>query len=54
MKVGGGSKIVEKNKSRKGVEKNRKIRCVEYSTVGYKVVTTFIIIFKMCRRKSMQ
>jgi hypothetical protein len=35
MKVGGGSIIVEKNKSRRGVEKNKKKRCVEYSIFGY-------------------
>jgi len=50
MKVG-GSKIVENNRSRRGVEKSRKTS-VEYSTVGYKVITTFIIIFKMCKRES--
>jgi hypothetical protein len=50
MKVGGGSILVEKNKSRKGVEKNIK-RSVEYSIVGCKVVIAFIIIFGMCRRE---
>jgi hypothetical protein len=29
MKAGGGSKIVEKNKSRKGVQNSREKRCVE-------------------------
>ncbi len=43
------SKIVEKNKSRRGVEKSRE-RNVEYLAVGYKVVITFIIIFEMCRK----
>jgi hypothetical protein len=42
-KVGRGSKIVEKNRSRRGVEKSRE-RSVEYSTVGCKVAITFIII----------
>jgi hypothetical protein len=51
MKVGGRSKIIEKNKSRRGVEKSRERRCVEYSTIGCKVVATVIIIFKMCRRE---
>jgi hypothetical protein len=51
MKVGGGSGIVEKNKSKRGVEKSRERRCVEYSTIGYKVAFTFIIIFRMCRRE---
>ncbi len=51
MKVGGGSGIIEKNKNRKGVEKSRERRSVEYSIVGYKVITAFIIIFKMCRRE---
>jgi hypothetical protein len=50
MKVGGGSEIVEKNRSRRGVEKNKK-RIVEYSAIGYKVTVTFIIMFKMCRRE---
>jgi hypothetical protein len=40
-------KIVEKNRSRRGVEKNR-YRNVEYSTVGCKVTVAFIIIFRMC------
>jgi hypothetical protein len=48
MKVGGGSEIVEKNRSRRGVEKSRE-RSVEYSAIGYKVTITFIIMFKMCR-----
>ncbi len=51
MKVGGGSGIVEKNKSRRRVEKSREKRCVEYSTVGCKVAFTFIIIFRMCKRE---
>jgi hypothetical protein len=33
------SEIVEKNKSKRGVEKSRKKKNVEYSAVGYKVVT---------------
>jgi hypothetical protein len=51
MKVGGGSRIVKNNTSRKGVEKNRERRSVEYSTVGCKVIDVFIIIFGMCRRE---
>jgi len=51
MKAGGGNGIVEKNKSRRGVENNRKRRLVEYSTVGYKVVATFIINIGMCKRE---
>jgi hypothetical protein len=54
MKARGGSKIVEKNKSRRGVEKSRKRRHVEYSAVGCEVVVAFIIIFRMCRRKNIQ
>ncbi len=50
MKAGRGSGIVEKNRSKKGVEKSRE-KSVEYSTVGYKVTATFIIIFRMCRRE---
>jgi hypothetical protein len=54
MKVGGGSGIVEKNKSKKGVEKSKKRRRVEYLAVDCKVVATFIIIFGMCIRKNVQ
>jgi hypothetical protein len=54
MKVGGGSKIVEKNRSKRGVEKSKERRCVEYSIIGCKVVATFMIIFGMCRRKNVQ
>jgi hypothetical protein len=50
MKARGGSGIVEKNKSRRGVEKSKK-KNVEYSVIGYKVIVTFIIIFGMCRRE---
>jgi hypothetical protein len=50
MKAGRGSGIVEKNRSKKGVEKSRE-KSVEYSTVGYKVTATFIIIFRRCRRE---
>jgi hypothetical protein len=51
MKVGRRSKIVEKNRSRRGVAKSSEKRCVEYSTIGCDVVIAFIIIFKMCRRE---
>jgi len=51
MKAGGGSEIIEKNKSRKGVEKSRKRRHVEYSIVDYTITITFIIIFGMCKRE---
>ncbi len=51
-KVGGGSGIVEKNKIRKGVKKSRE-KNVEYSAIGYKVVATFIIIFRMCRKEDL-
>jgi hypothetical protein len=44
--------IVDKNKSRRGVEKSREIRSVEYSTIDCKVAVTFIIIFRMCRREA--
>ncbi len=47
----GGSIIVEKNRSRRGVEKSRSQRRVDYLVIGYKVVVTFIIIFGMCRWK---
>jgi hypothetical protein len=44
-------RIVEKNKSRRGVENSRERRCVDYSTGGYKVIVAFIIIFGMCRKE---
>jgi hypothetical protein len=50
MKARRGSIIVEKNRSRRGVEKSIERRNVEYLTIGCKVATTFIIIFKMCKR----
>jgi len=50
MKVGRGSGIIEKNISRRGVEKSKE-KSVEYSAIGCKVATTFIIIFRMCRRE---
>jgi len=49
-KVGGGSEIAENNRNRRGVEKSRK-RNVEYSTIGCKIATAFIIIFGMCKRQ---
>ncbi len=54
MKAGGGSGIVEKNRNRRAIKKSRKKRHVKYSNVGYEVATTFIIIFGMCKRKSVQ
>jgi hypothetical protein len=51
MKVGGGSEIVEKNRSIRGVMKSKK-RSVEYLVVGYKVVVMLIIIFGMCKREA--
>jgi hypothetical protein len=48
MKVRGGSRIIEKNISIKGVEKNKE-RSVEYLVVGCKVVVVFII-FEMCKK----
>jgi hypothetical protein len=51
MKARGGSKIVEKNKNKKGVENSKERRRVEYSTVGFKVATAFVIIVGMCKRE---
>jgi hypothetical protein len=51
MKVGGGSGIVEKIKSRRGVAKSRERRNVEYLVIGCRVTVAFIIIFGMCRRE---
>jgi Uri superfamily endonuclease len=45
MKAGGGSGIVEKKISRRGVEKNKERRHIEYSTIGCKVVAAILIIF---------
>ncbi len=50
MKTRGGSGIVGKNRIRRGFVKSRE-RCVEYSTIGYEVAATFIIIFKMCKKE---
>jgi len=52
MKARGGSGIVGKNINRRGIEKNRKRTNVEYLVVGYKVIVTFTIIFKMCRKEN--
>jgi hypothetical protein len=54
MKARGGSKIVEKNNNRKGTKNSRERMHVEYSTIGYKVVATFIIIFGMCKREGVK
>jgi len=51
MKGRGEGEIVDKNKSRRGVEKSKERRSVEYSIVGCKVIAAFIIIFEMCRRE---
>jgi hypothetical protein len=50
--IGKGNGIVDKNKSRRTVEENIKRRYVEYAAIGCEVAITFIIIFGMCRRKS--
>jgi hypothetical protein len=49
-KARGGSKIVEKSRSRRGVEESKE-RNVEYLVVGCKVVIALIIIFRMCKRE---
>jgi hypothetical protein len=36
---------------RKGVENRKEKRRVEYSIVGFKVATTFIIIVEMCKKE---
>jgi hypothetical protein len=51
VKKGGGSGIVEKNKSSRTIENNIKRRLVEYSTIGCEVITAFIIIFGMCKKE---
>jgi hypothetical protein len=51
MKAKGGRRIIEKNRSRRGVEKSKERMSVEYLTIGCKVVAAFIIIFGMCRRE---
>jgi hypothetical protein len=52
MKSRGGSRIVENNKSRRGIEKSRERRSVEYLAINCKVIATFIIISEMCKRES--
>jgi hypothetical protein len=47
----GGNGIVEENRNRRGVKNSRERRLVEYSTVGYKVATAFIINVRMCKRE---
>jgi hypothetical protein len=51
MKLRKGNGIVEKNRNRRGVEKNIDMS-VEYSTIGCKVNAAFIIILRMCRREN--
>jgi len=51
MTTTGGSRIIKKNRSRRVAKKSRKKRRVESLAVGYEVVATFIIIFKMCGRE---
>jgi hypothetical protein len=53
MKTRGGSRIVEEKIRKRGVTKSRTWN-VEYLVVCCKVIVTFIIISKMCRRKSVQ
>jgi uncharacterized membrane protein len=48
--AGGGSGVIEKNRSRRRIEKSKK-RSVEYIVVGYKVAVAIIIIFKMCKKE---
>jgi hypothetical protein len=50
MKIRRGNKIVEKNRSKRRVKKNRKCWSVEYSVFGSEVATMFTIIFKVQRR----
>jgi len=47
MKIGIGSKCVEKKRSRRKIENSRKYSSVEHLIVGSKVVAAFTIIFKM-------
>jgi uncharacterized membrane protein len=54
MKAKGGCEIIEKNRSRKIVEKSKERRCVEYLAIGCEVAIAFIIIFKICKRKNVQ
>jgi len=44
--------LLKKKKSKRRVAKSRTSRSVENSTVGYKVIVAFIIIFRMCTRKA--
>ncbi len=49
----GRTKIIKGKRSKRRVAKS-KAWSVKYSTISYKVATTFIIIFRMSRRKSVQ
>jgi hypothetical protein len=51
MKARRGGKIVKKNKSKRGDEKSKVWKCVEYLAIGYKVVTASIIIFGICKKE---
>jgi hypothetical protein len=54
MEMGRGSKIVAGNKNKKGAVKSKGWSSVEYLAVGYKVVATFISIFRVCKTKNIQ
>jgi uncharacterized membrane protein len=45
-----GSEIVEKKRSRRGVERSKERKSVEYLAISYKVTVTFIIMFKKCKK----
>ncbi len=53
MKARIGSEIIKKKKKKK-VEKSRMWKHVEYLVIGCKVIITFIIILKMCRKEGVQ
>jgi hypothetical protein len=47
MKIGVGSRCVEKKRSKRRVEKSRDYKSAEHLIANNKVVATFNIIFKM-------
>jgi hypothetical protein len=47
VEIGGGSRIVEKKRSGRRVEKRGECWSVEHLTVGSEVVIAFIIIFRV-------
>ncbi len=52
MKIGVGSRCVEKKRSKRRVEKSRDYKSAEHLIANNKVVATFNIIFKMWKSQT--